>query len=455
MYASNLTRFLYESMLQSNVSGLSWPDFEARMDSLRRYGRLPIGRENHATLLTNEHIAHAVLGLASDKPGWAGHASLILSKLQPVGGPDASFRECPTLSAVIQLLLSDEPSRDQLVMVIVTSAEVATNCNCAAKVLWVENGEVCSASFVSEMASSLLQKGAEENFDENYLHAPITKQLVFSKRFFDKLAQETAVCRNLKSGPVGDGHEYDAEEAERQRYEKLGVKPGSRYLRVGVDKYTMVLFPKTKDHVQSISIDLPTNKLSIKDARTIINRFLSLMTWCDDQFAVAQEGSAGNPVPSPVPRRDLAFATTHYWIFDRKIPADSDTCRALALYREARNAEQNFLVSYAVLNYYKIIEIRNKETLKWLAAAFPVVEPRLRDEVLREFHKERGSRSVERHIFVAHRTAVAHANDGKKSDPDSSSEIIRLHIAAEILRELARHFIASELRVSDCIYSGD
>jgi hypothetical protein len=33
--------------------------------------------------------------------------------------------------------------------------------------------------------------------------------------------------------------------------------------------------------------------------------------------------------------------------------------RALALYREARNAEQNFLVSYAVLNYYKIIEIKN------------------------------------------------------------------------------------------------
>jgi hypothetical protein len=31
-----------------------------------------------------------------------------------------------------------------------------------------------------------------------------------------------------------------------------------------------------------------------------------------------------------------------------------DARRALALYREARNAEQNYLVSYAVLNYYKI-----------------------------------------------------------------------------------------------------
>jgi hypothetical protein len=75
MYASNLARFLYESMLQSDVTSPSWPDFEARMDSLRSYGRLPRGRENLATLLTDEHIANAVLGLASDKPGWAGHAS--------------------------------------------------------------------------------------------------------------------------------------------------------------------------------------------------------------------------------------------------------------------------------------------------------------------------------------------------------------------------------------------
>jgi hypothetical protein len=48
------------------------------------------------------------------------------------------------------------------------------------------------------------------------------------------------------------------------------------------------------------------------------------------------------------------------WIFDRKIPTDESARRALALYREARNAQQNFMVSYAVLNFYKIVEIGQK-----------------------------------------------------------------------------------------------
>jgi hypothetical protein len=139
--------------------------------------------------------------------------------------------------------------------------------------------------------------------------------------------------------------------------------------------------PKTKEHIQSINIDLTANKLTMREASTVMNLFLSLMTWCDDQFAVAQDGWAGSPVPSPVPRRNLAFTTTPYWLFDPKISSDNDALRALALYREARNAEQNYLVSYAV--------------------------------------------------------------------------ITRLHIAAEILRELARQFISTELKVSDSMYSGD
>jgi hypothetical protein len=86
------------------------------------------------------------------------------------------------------------------------------------------------------------------------------------------------------------------------------------------------------------------------------------MTWCDDQFAVAQDGWSGNPVPVAVLRRNLAFTTAHDWIFDRKIPASEEVRRALALYREARNAQQNFMVSYAVLNFFKVIEVRY---LKW------------------------------------------------------------------------------------------
>jgi len=328
-------------------------------------------------------------------------------------------------------------------------------------------------NFVSQMAVSLHRPGAEVTYDNDGQFTPAARLLSLNRSFFDRIAKETEEIRKLRPPPVGDGSEYDAEEAEQRRLQKLGVKRNSRYLTIGVDnqvtwpreetlvnfdRFALVLLPKTKDHIQSINIDLANNKLSIDEARTVWNRFLSIMAWCDDQFAVAQDGWAGNPVPMPVSRRDLAFTTAYHWIFDRNIPVDSDTRRALALYREARNAEQNHLVSYAVLNYYKVIEIGHPEgpqTRSWLATAFPVVEPRLDAELMQRFHSERGNSSPESHIYDSYRLAVAHASTKTKSDPDCSKEITRLHDAAEILRRLARHFIASELKVSDCTYSGD
>jgi hypothetical protein len=125
------------------------------------------------------------------------------------------------------------------------------------------------------------------------------------------------------------------------------------------DRYTLVLIPKTKENVQSVHMDLIANRLDHREAMTVINRFLSIMAWCNDNFAIALDGGSGNPVPVPVPKRDLVFMTAYDYVFDRKLPASEDAMRALALYREARNAQQNAFVSYAVLNFYKIIEMRN------------------------------------------------------------------------------------------------
>src|SRR5208337_370269 len=346
MYASDLAYFLCESMQQADVGNPSFTDFEERMNSLRRYGRLPQGRENHAALLTEEHIVNAVLGLASDKPAWAGHSSIVLAKLQPVGGPRASFRKSPTLSAALELLLRDETALRQLIMLSVSTSEFATNSKGRAKITWLENREVYSTNFVSGMALSLFQPDAEKHFDELRFHAPITKQIIFDQRFFKKLVDKISSHRRLKPGPASDGHEYDAEEAQKRRFEKLGVRQGSRYLNMGVDnqvawpkeetlinfdRYTLVLFPKAKDHVQSISMDLIANNLSEEEAQTVINRFLSLMTWCNDQFAVAQPNSSGSHVPCAVNRRELSFVTASHWYFDRKIPETEKKQLALAL----------------------------------------------------------------------------------------------------------------------------
>ena len=472
MYASNLEEALYFLMDKSEASHADPSEFRARMESLRGYGRLPRGRENHATLLTDEQIADAILGLAAIKPGWAGHVALVLRTLKPVGGKPASFEGAENLSEAVQTLLKDKQASECLIDLSLTSAEHGTNANGHATLRYQSAEGEKTVHFVHQLAVSLHGAGAEKKYDPRSWSRPASRQLVLSRAFFEKLAKRIEVIRHLKPGPSSDGSEYDATEAEDRRRKALGVRNNSRYLNVGVDnqvtwprtetlvtfyRYTMVLLPKTKDNVQSISMDLTANKLNEQEALTIINRFLSLLCFCYDQYAVAQDGRSGNPIPVGVPRRDLAFMTATHWVFDRKIPDTDEARRALALYREARNAEQNFLVSYAVLSYFKIIEIvhsNERKATAWLKQNFAAASATIPPEVLARFDAERGQVTPEDHINRAYRIAVAHASPRKTqaSDPDDASELRRLHTAAKVLRPIARYFIKNDLRISDSPY---
>lgn len=472
MYASNLEKTLYLLMDKSDASHADRLEFRARMESLRGYGRLPRGRENHATLLNDEQIADAVLGLAAVKPGWAGHVALILRALKPVGGKPASFEGAEYLSEAVQRVLTDKQARKRLIDLSLTSAEHGTNSHGHATLRYQSTGGEKTVHFVHRLAVSLQSAGAEKGYDPKNWARPSSRQLVLSQAFFERLSKRIEAIRHLKPGPASGGSEYDAAEAEDRRRRALGVRNNSHYLSIGVDnqvdwpqietlvtfdRYTMVLLPKTRDNVQSISIDLATNKLNEQDARTVVNRFLSLLCFCDDQYAVAQNGWSGNSVPIGVPRRNLAFTTATPWVFDRKIPDTDEARRALALYREARNAEQNFLVSYAVLSYFKIVEIvhsNDGEATVWLGKNFAAVSATIPPEVLARFDAERGLVKAEDHINWAYRIAVAHATPRKRpaSDPDDASELQRLHTAAAVLRPIARHFMENDLRISDSPY---
>lgn len=475
MYASDLEEALYLLMDNSDASHADPSEFRARMESLRGYDRLPRGRENHGTLLSNEQIADAILGLAALKPAWAGHAALILRTLKPVGGKPASFEEAENLSEAVQRLLTDKQSRERLIDLSLTSAEHGTNANGHATLRHQTAEGVKTVHFVHQLALSLHGAGAEKTYDQRSWARPASRQLVLSRVFFENLAKRIEVIRHLKPGPSSDGSEYGATEAEDRRRKALGVRNNSRYMNIGVDNqvtwprtealvtfdsFTMVLLPKTKDNVQSISMDLTANKLNEQEALTVINRFLSLLCFCDDQYAVAQDGWSGNPIPVGVPRRDLAFTTATHWVFERRIPETDEARRALALYREARNAEQNFLVSYAVLSFFKIIEIVHSnegEATAWLKQNFAAASATIPPEVLTRFDSERGQVAPEDHINRAYRIAVAHATPRKTqaSDPDDAGELRRLHTAAEVLRPIARHFMMNDLRISDSPYSAN
>lgn len=466
MLAKQLSILLVELVRGADMATDSYAEMEKRFEAMRAYNRLPMGRENRGRALSDRQIIATLFGLTTARPGWAGHAVAVLEKLKPVGGSMDAFGGAGTISDALCRILTDKTDRERVVSVRLSSAEAGTNSNGLAVITYVENDARKQQVFVRDGAVSLLQPGA--TYDSELRNAPISQELVFNRRFFDRLAHEVERARAYPTPPIGDGAEYDREDAENARRKRLGAKPSSRFLNIGVDnqvtwprektlitfdRYTMVLMPKTADHVQSVHIDLHANRLSDQEALTVINRFLSLLTWCDDQFAITQDGWSGNPIPVPVSKRNLAFTTASQWKFDRAIPDSAEIRRALALYREARNAEQNFMVSYAVLNYYKIIELRHpgsNTSVPWVAANLPAVLNDQRDRHgIDIFLAACGEETPELYIYAACRVAVAHSSPNRVSDPDEAGELQRLHNAADIMRRLARLFILKELGFPD------
>ena len=404
--------------------------------------------------------------LVAAQPGWAGHVATLIATLKPVGGKTDAFGGAATITAALSNILVDEAMRASVIAVRLSAAEIGTNCNGIAVIIYERDGTRHQLPFVRDEAVSLLRPGAR--LDAELRNAPVSRELVFNQRFFDLLARDVDRARAHPSSPIGDGSEYDNEDAEKVRRERLGATPSSRFLNIGVDnqvtwpreerliefdRYKFVLMPKTKNHVQSIHIDLHANKLTMEEALTLINRFLSLMTWCDDQYSIAQDGWAGNPIPVAVPKRDLAFTTAYHWMFNRSIPTSDEVRRALALYREARNAQQNFMISYAVLNYYKIIEIHHQgwpASTKWVADNLHAILNDPNDQAgIATFLAACGTEKPEMYIYAACRVAVAHVSPNRPSDPDDANEQRRLHNAADVMRRLARHFITTELGVSE------
>jgi hypothetical protein len=477
LFAKDLEYLLAECCRQSDVSPVDAADIAARFHSLRGCGKLPRGRDNRARPLSIAEIAAATFGLVPVNPNWAGQAAMILGDLRPVGGVGVSFRGAASLTAAVETILTDRSAREGFLTLTVSVAERFTNSNGSATLAYQDRETSLRAPFVSKMAVSLLQPGAERSFEIGGVHAPVSRCVVFNRAFFDRV--DTAVARSVAfpGPPAGDGSEYSEEEAVQARYRALRVQNHSRFLNVGVDtqvtwpkqemlvqfdRYHLVLMPKTKEHMQSIHVDLRANHLTDGEALTVVNRFLSVLAWCDDQFAVAQGGWSGNPVPVAVPKRNLAFATAHDWPFHRRISPSDEARRALALYREGRNAEETALVGYAVLSYFKIIEIRHPDgpkAKKWIASNWGVVSASADDDPhLKEFLAVCGSEAPEEYIYTACRHAVAHASIKRikrPSDVDDMEEIRRLHSASYVLRQLARLMISHELGVSDQIYSGD
>src|SRR6266851_4905917 len=107
MFAKNLEILLYLLCEKSDVTPRLPDDIAQRFHRLRRYAKLPRGRERRSQVLTAGEIAAAIFGLVPVNPNWAGHAAVVLCNLPPVGGEGATFFGTTTLQQSIERILSD------------------------------------------------------------------------------------------------------------------------------------------------------------------------------------------------------------------------------------------------------------------------------------------------------------------------------------------------------------
>jgi len=473
MYASNLAHLLHEALAQPDAL----QDTLDRFERMRGYNLLPRGRENAGVRLSDLQIASAVLGFAPIAIGFAGHASLILGGLKPVGGPAASLLGADTLQQSIAAILADDKACKSVVAVTLTIDRTNHGYEYYGRIVYRDGERIARVSYVSKMATSITRPGEEIGYDHDRIHAPSARQLTLGPEFFSKLRRDVDIARKLDLPLKTHWTEYENEEEKNKFHQSLGARPSSRFLNLSVDTavtwvkdptlvefggHHFVMFPRTKGNTQSLSIDLTRARMGHDEARTLLNRFLSLLAWCDDQHAVLGDGWSGNPVPVPIQKNDKGGTVAGQWVFSRSIPTDEEVLQRLAYYREGLNAQEAGLVSYEVLSFFKVFEQRFNSrpgepnpTKVWIRDNFEAATSDLPSADVDEFNEARGREEVDKYIFGDCRVATAHASAKHPSDADASPEIHRLYAAASIIRALARHYLKTAYSLSDSYMSDD
>lgn len=216
--------------------------------------------------------------------------------------------------------------------------------------------------------------------------------------------------------------------------------------------HELLLKPATRETEQSIHINL--KGISDIDALTLINRFLSVLSWCDDQPMENRYGWSGSPVPVAIPKETRISGSSIAFPFYRDIEPSEKTRLALALFREARTVNST---PFEFLSYFKILNIFWKD--KYSNGQNAIIEgirsliPNLTDDLaiqrLKTLHASESN--VPKYLYESGRCAIAHAFADPIVDPDDVSDLRRLSQDLHIIKTIAEHLISAELGVSRSI----
>ncbi len=219
----------------------------------------------------------------------------------------------------------------------------------------------------------------------------------------------------------------------------------------------LLLRPATPISSQSIHIDLDSG-VSEEDALTIINRFLSVLSWCDDQPMENKYGWSGNPVPVSVPKDSSQTGSSIAFPFYRELETEPKVRLALALYREGRTINS---VPFAFLSYFKILNIfwedkfrtvngvRANQIVEQIRAIIPHVTESIAMDRIRNLQSAHVD--VAKYLYESCRCAIAHAHAGAVADPDEIRDIRRLSADIWVIKAIAEDLIAKQFKISRSI----
>ena len=215
--------------------------------------------------------------------------------------------------------------------------------------------------------------------------------------------------------------------------------------------YELLLKPLTKTAEASVHIKL--KKITEIEALTLINRFLSILSWCDDVSMENLYGFAGSAIPVAIPRDTSRSCGTCIgdYPFHRDLEQDSKARLALALYREALTVNS---VPFSFLSYFKILNIfwkdRYDKGSNELIEGIRTMLPKLNDrEAIDRIKQLTGSQwDIAKYLYESGRCAIAHAYSVPLVDPDDVADLRRLSQDIWVIKAIAEELIESELNVS-------
>ncbi len=231
--------------------------------------------------------------------------------------------------------------------------------------------------------------------------------------------------------------------------------------RITIDGKCFTLCPLTKEKQASMHIDLEAERISLDDSATLMNKFLSHLSWFSHQPYWLGDGFSGGV------QKNSNFKREQRMLFEGMIVEFPDEfelhhnilhLQALAFYRDGQISKL-YSPANACLAFYKILEIEKKNNglpslTRWIDEQMPEIK-KLNNHLVQELENSACNKNmnISEYLFKEVRCGAAHYITDSEINLDDMSARNIFRYATQPLEILADYYIRKELGISDHIFS--